>query len=66
MRASAAAAEAVSVPQSRQHDGDDYDGVFLMGSVSVTANEANRLWLPAVAVYVLHAHLDGKGDPGAG
>lgn len=61
MRASAAAAEADREPQSRQRD----DDVLRLGPVSVTANEANKLWLPAVAVYVLHANLDGKCEPGA-
>ena len=64
VRASAAAAEGAAeadrgTPEQIQRD----DDVFRLGNVSVTANEANGLWLPAAAVYGLHANLDGKGEP---
>ena len=62
VRASTAAPDAVTEPQSRHHDDED---VVRLDSVSVTSDEARGLWLPAVAVHILHAHLDGKGGSAA-
>ena len=52
----ATADDAVSEPHRKQPI-----EVVRLGPVSVTANEATRLWGPALAAYILHANLDGKG-----
>ena len=64
MRASAAAAEGAEADREFQCGQRD-DDVLCLGPVSVTASEASGLWLPAMAIYILHAHLDGKGKSAA-
>lgn len=57
LRLRAATADAASVPHSVQPE-----ELVRLGPMSVTAKEVNRLWVPALAAYFLHANLDGKGD----